>query len=348
MARRETRLSPVNPDTGMAAWLALTWRARLQPGEAVLVLGANGSLGSIAVQAARALGAGRVVAADRDLERLDRMLARGADTAVVSVTLDDGSSFGERMLIGGYAYEFTYDQPYRAQPGFLAALQDAQTLEQGLWSPTGCNGKRTLSEPAASPVTVQPEETRAAAPAVDPDLTAECAIKGNINREGERIYHLPGPSPSYDDTIIDESAGEQCFCSAEAAEAAGWRAPDNVSAGLPTNVNPSGDLGLAQPMTRPACDGLGIVILKSAITPGIYEAEVQQALDQDPGASYLRTDQACPSHSQATETGDPIYAVYLPAGYTQTEVCAAVANAPAGSYRRWLSTAPDDTREIEC
>src|SRR3954471_10342512 len=50
---------------GLAAWLALEWRAQLREGEAVLVLGASGVVGQIAVQGARLLGAGRVVAAAR-------------------------------------------------------------------------------------------------------------------------------------------------------------------------------------------------------------------------------------------------------------------------------------------
>ena len=40
-----------------------------------------------------------------------------------------------------------------------------------------------------------------------------CTIKGNINSKGERIYHVDGKSPSYDETVIDESAGERWFCS---------------------------------------------------------------------------------------------------------------------------------------
>ncbi|HEY0935047.1 MAG TPA: hypothetical protein VGD91_15040 [Trebonia sp.] len=56
-------------NTGLAAWPALTWRARLQPGETVLVLGAAGALGRIAHQAALALGAAAVVAADRSIAR---------------------------------------------------------------------------------------------------------------------------------------------------------------------------------------------------------------------------------------------------------------------------------------
>jgi NADPH:quinone reductase-like Zn-dependent oxidoreductase len=67
---------------GLAAWLALTWRAQLKPGEHVLVLAASGVLGQIAVQASKLLGAGRVVAAARSPEGLDRCLSLGADSAV--------------------------------------------------------------------------------------------------------------------------------------------------------------------------------------------------------------------------------------------------------------------------
>jgi NADPH:quinone reductase-like Zn-dependent oxidoreductase len=69
-------------NTGLGAWLALAWRSGLQPGETVLVLGATGAVGTVAVQAARVLGAGRVVAAARASERLRRLLERGADAIV--------------------------------------------------------------------------------------------------------------------------------------------------------------------------------------------------------------------------------------------------------------------------
>jgi len=68
--------------SGLAAWLALTWRAELKEGEHVLVLAASGVLGQVAVQAAKLLGAARVVAAARSQEGLDRCLALGADAAV--------------------------------------------------------------------------------------------------------------------------------------------------------------------------------------------------------------------------------------------------------------------------
>lgn len=69
-------------NTGLAAWLALTWRADLRPGETVCVLGATGAVGTIAVQAARVLGAGRVIAAALPDDRLPRLKELGPDAVI--------------------------------------------------------------------------------------------------------------------------------------------------------------------------------------------------------------------------------------------------------------------------
>ena len=69
-------------NAGLAAWLPLSWRARMKPGETVLVIGATGVTGGIAVAAARRLGAGRVVAAGRNRAALDGLLSTGADAVV--------------------------------------------------------------------------------------------------------------------------------------------------------------------------------------------------------------------------------------------------------------------------
>ena len=74
---------------GLAGWLALDYRARLREGETVLVLGAGGVVGQVAVQAAKLLGAGRVVAAARSPDRLDRALQQGADACVQIGVVDD-------------------------------------------------------------------------------------------------------------------------------------------------------------------------------------------------------------------------------------------------------------------
>jgi NADPH:quinone reductase-like Zn-dependent oxidoreductase len=68
---------------GLAAWVSLESSAGLQAGETVVVLGATGAVGRIAVQVARLLGAGRVVAAARDTERLAELRKLGADATVV-------------------------------------------------------------------------------------------------------------------------------------------------------------------------------------------------------------------------------------------------------------------------
>ncbi len=67
---------------GTAAWLGLEWRGGLAAGETVIVLGASGVVGQVAVQAARLMGAGRVVAAARSASGRKLVADLGADTVV--------------------------------------------------------------------------------------------------------------------------------------------------------------------------------------------------------------------------------------------------------------------------
>jgi NADPH:quinone reductase-like Zn-dependent oxidoreductase len=68
--------------SAVAAWMALTERGRVQPGERVLVLGAGGAVGQVAVAAAKLLGAGRVVAVCRSEAAQERASRAGADAVV--------------------------------------------------------------------------------------------------------------------------------------------------------------------------------------------------------------------------------------------------------------------------
>ena len=78
---------------GLAGWIPVAWKAKVTPEDRVLVLGASGVVGLVAVQAARLLGAAKVVAAGRDLGRLERARELGADEVV---ELDGiGGAFGD-------------------------------------------------------------------------------------------------------------------------------------------------------------------------------------------------------------------------------------------------------------
>jgi NADPH:quinone reductase-like Zn-dependent oxidoreductase len=76
-------------NAGLAAWLGLSWRGRMRPGETVLILGATGVSGLIAVTAAKRLGAGRVIAAGRNRDALQRAKRLGADETVVLAAATD-------------------------------------------------------------------------------------------------------------------------------------------------------------------------------------------------------------------------------------------------------------------
>jgi NADPH:quinone reductase-like Zn-dependent oxidoreductase len=82
-------------NTGMSSWAALTRRARLLPSEAVLINGATGASGRLAIQIARHLGAGRIVTTGRNSSSEADMRALGAD---VYVALDHPSDMLASIL----------------------------------------------------------------------------------------------------------------------------------------------------------------------------------------------------------------------------------------------------------
>lgn len=73
---------------GMAGWMPIAWRAPVRKDDCVLVLGATGTVGLVATQAAKLLGARRVVAVGRNPGRLKRAAELGADVTV-SLEEDD-------------------------------------------------------------------------------------------------------------------------------------------------------------------------------------------------------------------------------------------------------------------
>ncbi|WP_420993142.1 quinone oxidoreductase family protein [Cupriavidus sp. 30B13] len=75
---------------GMSSWAALTERARFVRGETVLVNGATGASGRLAVQIAKYLGAGKIIATGRNAAALDMLGHLGADVAI-SLEQDEDS-----------------------------------------------------------------------------------------------------------------------------------------------------------------------------------------------------------------------------------------------------------------
>ena len=106
---------------GLAGWLPFAWRAPLKGGENVLVLGATGSVGIVAVQTAKLLGAARVVAAGRSKAGLERALESGADA---TIGLDaDGLVEAMKDAFGGEGPNYVFD-PLWGEPA-SAAVQAA-------------------------------------------------------------------------------------------------------------------------------------------------------------------------------------------------------------------------------
>ena len=70
----------MNP--GMSSWAALKERAQFKAGESVLILGATGVAGQLAVQIAKRLGARRVAAAGRNEAALKELKQLGADVVI--------------------------------------------------------------------------------------------------------------------------------------------------------------------------------------------------------------------------------------------------------------------------
>ncbi len=117
---------------GLAGWVPLAWRAPVRPDDTVLVLGATGTVGLVAVQAARTLGAKRVVAAGRNEVALERAKERGAD-AVVRLDGDTDLEEAFREACGGDGPTLIHDplwgEPARA--AIEAAAKGARMVNLG-------------------------------------------------------------------------------------------------------------------------------------------------------------------------------------------------------------------------
>ncbi|MGF7235687.1 MAG: quinone oxidoreductase family protein [Frankia sp.] len=115
----------MNP--GMSSWVALRRRVSLPPGGSVLVMGATGNAGQLAVQIARHLGAAQVVGAGRDPGRLELLKSLGADE-VVSLDGDDhdvADRLGRAAADVDVVIDYLWGEPTQlAMPALMTARTD--------------------------------------------------------------------------------------------------------------------------------------------------------------------------------------------------------------------------------
>lgn len=104
---------------GLAGWLPLSWRLPIREGDRVLVLGATSTVGLVAVQAARLLGAERIVAVGRRIDRLQVAASRGADAVI---QLDKVEDLEQEFLAAFADDRLTYVVDTLWGPPLVAAL----------------------------------------------------------------------------------------------------------------------------------------------------------------------------------------------------------------------------------
>jgi NADPH:quinone reductase-like Zn-dependent oxidoreductase len=137
----------LNPS--MSAWVALRRRVPIEPGQSVLVLGATGNAGTMAVQIAKRLGAGRVVGAGRDVTRLNALTSLGADD-VVRLT-DDGEEsarvLGEAAAEVDIVIDYLWGKP--AQLAIMALLTKRSDRSRAMnWVQIGSVAGPTIELPS--------------------------------------------------------------------------------------------------------------------------------------------------------------------------------------------------------
>jgi NADPH:quinone reductase-like Zn-dependent oxidoreductase len=139
----------MNP--AMSSWVALRLRVPIEPGQSVLVLGATGNAGAMAVEVAKRLGAGRVVGAGRDLDRLSAVAAAGADD-VVPLTADDeatGTALAAAAAEADIVLDYLWGKP--AQRAIMALLTARSDRSRALnWIQIGSVAAPTIELPSVA------------------------------------------------------------------------------------------------------------------------------------------------------------------------------------------------------
>jgi micrococcal nuclease len=146
-----------------------------------------------------------------DRDRYGRLLryvwsANGVDTNLL-------------LISDGYAFEYTYALPYRAQLAYKAAQSSARSAQRGLWSPSTCAGVVVATKTRTATKSPTPTRTATATPAGTVSAaSAPCSVGQIKGNRTSMIYHLP--SGAY---YAKTKLNVQCFDAERAAVHAGYR-----------------------------------------------------------------------------------------------------------------------------
>lgn len=100
----------MNP--GMSSWVGLRQRVPFHPGQKVLVLGATGNAGQMAVQIATLFGAQQIVAVGRQARKLEALTTLGAtDTVILDGKLDSADRLGHAGKDVDVVLDYLWGQP---------------------------------------------------------------------------------------------------------------------------------------------------------------------------------------------------------------------------------------------
>jgi NADPH:quinone reductase-like Zn-dependent oxidoreductase len=141
------------PNPGVSAWLSLAYRAKLVRGENVLILGATGVTGKLAVKIARLLGAARVVAAGRNPQALQALHDQGADATISLALPATGLSEAFRREGGKSGFQVVIDYVWGGPAeAFLAAITQREFVaiqSETRFVQVGESAAPTITLPAA-------------------------------------------------------------------------------------------------------------------------------------------------------------------------------------------------------
>lgn len=136
---------------GMSSWAALIDQAKMVPGQTVLINGANGISGRLAIQIAKYLGAGKIIATARRSELFDELIALGADECI-QLTEETGILENSLKVVFQQGVHIVLD--YLWGPSALSIIQSAAKYSpQGIsikFVQIGSIGGATIPFPASA------------------------------------------------------------------------------------------------------------------------------------------------------------------------------------------------------